>query len=551
MDEPVMTLRQMIAIAAAALLSACAASAQQSAGGNPIVKTPAGAVSGLSEGGLNAFKGIPYAAPPVGEARWKPPAPLAPWSGVKQANDFGAACIQPVSRGNIYASDIGALSEDCLTLNVWTPANAKKAPVFVWIHGGALRTGSSKESLYEGARLAREGLVVVSINYRLGVLGYFAHPELSAESKTGVSGNYGLLDQIEALRWIKRNIASFGGDPDNVTIAGESAGGLSVMYLLASPQAKNLYAKAVAQSAYMISTPELKQNHHGEIAAEATGTRIAAALKASSITDLRAMDAAKLDATAGAAGFAPFGVVDGQVLTRQLVDTFDRGEQARVPLMAGFNSGEIRSLTMLAPPLPKSAEDYERVIRERYGDLAGDFLKVYPAGNMQETMFAVSRDALYGWTAERLAKKQAAAGAPSYLYLFDHSYPTAEEAKLHAHHASELPYMFGNLTRTPPLWPTIPATSAETTLSNQMVSYWASFAKTGKPVAAGAPDWPAYGAGGAYMLFQDTPKASGPLMPGMYALHEQVVCRRFAAGTVAWNWNAGTVSPPLPPKGNC
>src|SRR5262249_110775 len=152
----------------------------------------------------------------------------------KPATDFGPACIQPVSRGNIYASDLGALSEDCLTLNIWTPANARKAPVLLWIHGGSLRTGSSKETLYDGARLAKEGLVVVSINYRLGVLGYLAHPELSAESKTGVSGNYGLLDQIESLRWVKRNIAAFGGDPDDVTIAGESAGGLSVMYLLAS-----------------------------------------------------------------------------------------------------------------------------------------------------------------------------------------------------------------------------------------------------------------------------------------------------------------------------
>ncbi len=200
----------------------------------PVVHAPVGAIAGRAEGAVNVFKGIPYAQPPVGAARWTPPRPVADWRDTREAMDFGPACVQPPSPpGNLYGDTPARMSEDCLSLNIWTPTDAKKAPVFVWIHGGALTTGSSSESVYDGARIARQGgVVVVSINYRLGVLGWLAHPALSAESADGLSGNYGLLDQIEALRWVRRNIAAFGGDPANVTIAGESAGGLSVMYLM-------------------------------------------------------------------------------------------------------------------------------------------------------------------------------------------------------------------------------------------------------------------------------------------------------------------------------
>jgi para-nitrobenzyl esterase len=239
----------------------------------PVVNAPAGAVEGDTTGSVLVFKGLPYALPPVGSARWKTPVAMPPWSGVRDAKRFGPAFVQPKSRaGSIYADDYEAMSEDCLTLNVWMPKGARNAPVFVWIHGGSLTTGGSSESLYDGKKLAERGVVVVSINYRLGALGYLALPQLSAESAEGISGNYGLLDQIEALRWVKRNIAAFGGDPANVTIAGESAGGLSVMYLMASPPARGLFAKAIAQSAYMISTPELKQARFGEQAAEAIGS---------------------------------------------------------------------------------------------------------------------------------------------------------------------------------------------------------------------------------------------------------------------------------------
>jgi len=533
-----------LAAVAFAILAASCASDQSGATGALTVKAPAGAIEGVAEGKLRVFKGIPYAAPPVGDARWKPPSPARPWSGVLKASGFGPACIQPKAQGTgIYTQDLGALSEDCLTLNIWTPASARKAPVFVWIHGGALRTGSAKETLYDGTSLASRGVIVVSINYRLGVLGYLAHPQLSSESPEGVSGNYGTLDQIEALRWVQKNIDAFGGDPKNVTIAGESAGGLSVMYLMAAPPARGLFAKAIAQSAYMISTPELKVEKFGAPSAEASGVALAGRLGASGIAGLRAMDAQKLSDAAGAAGFAPFGAVDGKILPRQLVDVFDRGEQARVPLLAGFNNGEIRSLTVLAPRPPASSAEYEATIRNRYGDRAAEFMRLYPSSNMQESVFATSRDAMYGWTAERLARKQAAAGAPAFLYLFDHGYPAADSAGLHAFHASELPYMFGMLDRTPPNWPKIPATADEAKLSDAMVGYWTSFAKTGRPSAPDQPDWKAFGQSGAYMYFGANPEARTNLYPGMYALHEETVCRRRAKGNQAWNWNVGLASP--------
>lgn len=516
----------------------------------PIVNTPAGALEGRPDGALSVFKGIPYASPPVAEARWRPPTSLPRWSGVRPALEFGPACTQPTPRDTgIYANDLRPTSEDCLTLNIWAPADAFRAPVFVWIHGGALLTGSSKEALYDGARLAAHGIIVVSINYRLGVLGFLAHPDLSAESPLGISGNYGLLDQIEALRWIKRNIGAFGGDPSKVTIAGESAGGLSVMYLMAAPDARGLFSKAIAESAYMISTPELKQSRFGAPAAEQAGANLAAALHAPGIAALRAMDPQGLTDAAAAAYFAPFGVIDGHVLPRQLVDVFDRGEQARVPLLAGFNSGEIRSLTFLAPPAPASPTEYERIIRERYGDLAEEFLRLYPSSNMRESILATTRDALYGWTAVRLVAKQAALALPSYLYLFDHGYPSADAAALKGFHASELPYVFGTLTQTPPHWPKIPATREETALSAAMLDYWSSFVRNARPRAANQPDWLPFGSTRDYMDFTDAPHPSVNLYPGMYALHEEAVCRRRANGELAWNWNVGIISPRLSAAG--
>ena len=513
----------------------------------PVIVTATGPVQGVREGTVRVFKGIPYAGPPIGEARWQPPRPARDWSDVRKTTEFGPACVAPTRRfTTIYTTDIAPFSEDCLTLNVWSPADAKNAPVFFWIHGGALTNGSSKEAMYDGTRLAQTGMVVVTINYRLGVFGFLAHPELSAESPLGISGNYGLLDQIAALRWVQANIEAFGGNPSNVTIAGESAGGLSVMFLLASPEARGTFSKAIAESAYMVSMQELKEEHHGTPSAETAGERLAAALNMPDIAAMRSMDAQALADGAAAARFLPMGTVDGKILPRQLVDVFDRGEQAPVPILTGFNSGEIRSLTVLAPPPPASAEEYESTIRDRYLDLADEFLRLYPSTNMQESIYATTRDALYGWTSERLVRKQTELGVPSFLYLFDHGYPAADEAGLHAHHASELPYVFGNLDRTPPKWPKIPDTAEEKRFSAAMVGYWSSFARDGHPTAEGEPDWPAYGHNRAYMLLGKNPQPSIHLFPGMYELNEAVVCRRRANGQIPWHWNVGLVAPPMP-----
>ena len=518
-----------------------------SAGSGPVVDAPAGKLEGQLNGKLRVFKGIPFAEPPVGQARWKPPSPMPRWAGVREATEFGPACYQPtVKIQTVYSRGPLPMSEDCLTLNIWTPADARNAPVFFWIYGGALTSGASREEMYNGARLAARGIVVVSINYRLGVFGWLAHPELSAESPKGISGNYGLLDQIEALQWVRQNIRAFGGDPENVTIAGESAGALSVMYLMAAPPARGLFAKAIAESAYMISTPELKQRRFGSEAAEASGTRLATALHRRDLAALRAMDAQTLADAAPAAGYAPWGTVDGQILSRQLVDTFDEGGQAPVPLLAGFNSGEIRSLLALAPRPPASAAEYERAIRERYLDLADAFLKLYPGTNVRESVLATTRDALYGWTAERLVRNQAALRMPSYLYYFDHGYPAEDSAGLHAFHASELPFVFGTFESTPANWPKIPATPRETSLSDAMIGYWTGFARTGKPKAENQPDWPAYGSTRSYMAFTDAPHPSEYLLPGMFELNEEVVSRRRASGDTAWNWNAGVASPKIP-----
>jgi para-nitrobenzyl esterase len=469
------------------------------------------------------------------------------WTGVRKAIDFGPACLQPKPQlSNIYTRNPMPMSEDCLTLNIWTRIHADKAPVFFWIYGGALVGGANREETYDGAHLAAHGIVVVSINYRLGVLGWLAHPELSKESPLGVSGNYGLLDQIEALQWVKRNIGAFGGDPSNVTIAGESAGALSVMYLMSAPPARGLFARAIAESAYMISTPELRKATFGSPSAEESGVKLATALHAPDIAAMRAMDADKLSLAAPAAGFAPWGAIDGHTLLRQLVDVFDKGEQAPVPLLAGFNSGEIRSLRILAPQPPANAAAYETIIRDRYLDLADEFLRLYPGTNMQESILATTRDALYGWTAQRLVRKQTALGQPSFLYFFDHGYPAADAAGLHGFHASELPYVFGTFDSTPPLWPKIPETPQEKKLSDAMIGYWSSFARTGRPQAANEPDWPSFGSTGSYMAFEEAPQPSDHLLPGMYEFNEEVVCRRRAAGDIAWNWNVGLYSPKNP-----
>ncbi len=502
--------------------------------------------AGTADGG-RVFKGIAYAQPPLGANRWRPPAPAGAWSGVRDATQFGPACVQPaLPASSLYADPPPKMSEDCLSLNLWTPRAARKAPVMVWFHGGSQTFGYTGSPLYDASGLAARGVIVVTVNYRLGVLGYLALPELSAESPHGSSGNYGLLDQIEALRWVQRNITAFGGDPTNVTIFGESAGAMSVVQLLASPVARDLFQKAIAESGGMPTLPELKTATHGLPSAEALGQTVAKAVKAGDLASLRAMDAEALTNAAYAAKYPVWSTVDGWVLTRQTVDTFDRGEQARVPTLAGFNGDEIRAL--FKPPVPPDAKTYVADIRQRYGDLADDFLRLYPPTDVDGGVQTAMRDGTFGWGMERLAVKQTAAGAPAYLYFFDHSYPAARARGIGAFHGIEVPYVLGSIGKPgPAAWPAAPDTPVERRLQDAAGDYWTNFARTGSPGTSMGVAWPRYGTTARYMAFKDQPAPASDPTHGAYALHEEVVCRRRAAGDQSWIVNIGVGASPLPP----
>lgn len=535
------------AITLAASLVMTTAVAAQTA---PIVSVRQGKVAGeVHPNGMRVFRGIPYAQPPMGELRWKPPVEAAPWNGTRDAKLSGDACVQPLSAPtSIYFDAPPKMSEDCLTLNLWSPKAAKKAPVMIWIHGGSLVSGYGSSAVFDGEKLAAQGVVVVSINYRLGILGYLAHPSLSAESPNKVSGNYGLLDQIEALKWVRANIASFGGDPANVTIMGESAGGLSVNALLATPLARGLFSKAIAQSSYLVSTPALKEKTRGTPSQEQVGQLASAAFSAPDAKALRAIPAETLVNTAVKLGYSPWLTIDGYVLTKQLVETFDAGEQAAVPLLAGFNSGEILSIRPLAPAAPADRAEYEKTIRANYGELADTYLKIYPGSDLEGSVVSATRDAIYGWTAQYQVKKQSELGQPSYLYYFNHSYPAADALKIPAFHAAEVPYVFGQVgsgAKLPPKWPEIPDTATEIALSDAIIGYWTSFAKTGKPVAKGQPAWQPYAADAAFMEFNIKPVPGTNLLPENYALQNEVICRRRAANE-PWLSNIGVAAGQIP-----
>jgi para-nitrobenzyl esterase len=518
-----------------------------------IVRTTRGALAGQSlPGGVTAFMGIRYAEPPIGNLRWKPPVAAAPWPGVRPAINSGAACVQVRSApDSIYGRDLSLMSEDCLFLNVWRPAHASNAPVMVWVHGGSLRTGDSANPMHDGSALARKGVVLVTLNYRLGVLGYLAHPRLTEESPHGASGNYGLLDQIEALRWVRQNIPAFGGDPDNVTLFGESAGALSIIELMTSPVARGLFHKVILQSGYLVSNPELRRSRFGLPSAHDTGEWLARELGAADLAGLRAMDAKALVERAAAAGFDPQATIDGWVLPRQILECFDRGEQAAVPMIVGFNEGEVRSLrAIFLPPLPASTAEYESLVRSIYADLAPTYLARYPASDIQQSALAAARDGFYGWSAERLAQDQTRRGLPAYLYFFAHRYPAQEALHLEAFHASELPYVFGRIGMPdgwPDLWPRPPDDPHERALSEAIMTYYTSFARCGVPSAGGSDAWRPYGDDHAFLELGASPRAMRHLLPGMFELHEQVIARRRASGTQHWYINVGLTSPPVPP----
>lgn len=506
-------MKSIISLLAPALFVFNVAMAQQ----NPQVTVANGTLEGtIDSTGVHSFKGIPYAAPPVGDLRWKEPQPAANWSGVRKADHFGHNAMQKNVFGDMsFRSD--NMSEDCLYLNVWAPANAagKKLPVLVYFYGGGFVAGDGSEPRYDGESLAQKGIVSVTLNYRLGVFGFMAHPELTKESPHHASGNYGLLDQNAALRWVKANIAAFGGDPDHITIAGESAGSIAVSAQMASPLSKDLIAGAIGESGAMIN-PTLPAIPLEE--SEKGGLKIAEKEDAKSIADLRAIPAAQLleDASKpGMPGALPglSETVDGYFLVKPIVATFEAGEQAHVPLLVGWNSGEMpyQALLQAAPP---TVANYTDKVKSLYGDQAAEVLKLYPATTDVEAAKAATElgsDRFIVYSSWKWSDMQTKTGGhPVYRYMFSRVRPPLQGGGVAglaggvikggaaapapppvpykaAVHASEIEYALGNLASNKfYAW-----TPDDYKASATMEDYFANFIKTGNPNGKGLPKWDA------------------------------------------------------------
>ena len=451
------------------------------------VATTAGLVEGVREGSVEVYRGLPFAAPPLGELRWRPPQPPAPWTGVRRADAFAPACLQ--TGVSMPGETPPRTSEDCLYLNVWTPAHRAGAhlPVIVWIHGGGYANGSTAMPLYAGDRLARRGVVVVSLAYRLGPLGFLAHPELTAESPHHVSGDYGLMDQVAGLQWVRANIAAFGGDPTRVTIAGQSAGSMSVSLMLASPLAQNLFQRAIGQSGGVFEPLQLAPGYLLPNA-EKDGQAYAASLGASSIAELRRRPAA--DLLGGKAGLVSHPVIEPYVLPESPYEAYRAGRAANVPILVGSNAEEARSLVDLKPV---RAASFEADLQAAFGPLPPAIMAAYPHATDAEARLArahLERDLRFGWDMWAWARLQAAAGRTAYAYHFEAEppFPAASvRAGWGASHFAELWYMFDHLDQEPWAW-----TPADRRLAEAMSRYWTNFAKTGDPNGPGMPRWPAF-----------------------------------------------------------
>jgi para-nitrobenzyl esterase len=453
------------------------------------INVDGGLISGVKStaGNVISFKGIPFAAPPVGELRWKAPQPVERWMGIKKCDAFGPSPMQPkpVPFG-VYTKEFlipeQPISEDCLYLNIWTKNNQnEKKPVFVWIYGGGFVTGGAGVPIYDGEALAKKGIIFVSINYRVGVFGFLAHPDLTKESPDKASGNYALLDQIAALRWIKRNIASFGGDPGNITIAGQSAGSMSINCLVASPVAKELFNKAIAESgSLMVANPMLKTNtlHN----AEEQGVKLAAAAHANSINELRKITAA--DLMKFPAGYSP--IIDGYVLPKPVSQIFAEGKENKIPLLTGWNADEGFVFTF------KKKDAFRQAAIDKYGKDADEFLKYFPANTDEEAAHSqtkLSRDQIFAISGYKWAGVQSQEGkAPVYVYYFQHKLPaTPDFEKYGAFHTGEVAYALNNLKFLNRPWK-----PADHLVADQVSAYWVNFIKNGNPNDANLPAWPKY-----------------------------------------------------------
>jgi para-nitrobenzyl esterase len=486
------------------------------------VAVDGGQVVGLREGALRIFRGIPYAAPPVGGLRWRPPQPVASWTGVKQCLAYGASCPQDVAVED-SESLVETQSEDCLFLNVWTPAKSaeERLPVMVWIHGGGFISGSGSLPPMYGRRFSgTENVVLVSVNYRLGVFGFFALPELSAESPQGVSGNYGLLDQNAALQWVRRNIAAFGGDPRRVTIFGQSAGGQSVIAHLVSPLNRGLFARAISESARyqdhgvgIWSTVSLAEQ---ELEGSALCKTLGVAPGPRTLASLRKIPADILvTATAPAPSPLPLlfvqppqpsfqPVVDGYVLPDEPWRLLSQGAWARVPLLIGSNQDECAMWTSSVKP--QAADAVATAARRRVSWYAGPDWPVldaqFPVADNGGLLPATSRlmTALeFNAPARYTARTVATQGVPAYLYYFSRVPPGKGQS---AHHSAEIPYVFDSLN---PAKAVGQPESADLALASRMADYWATFAATGDPNAPGQPRWPRYDPAADVLLRLDAP----------------------------------------------
>lgn len=463
-----------------------------------------------ADSSVRVFKGVPFAAPPVGNLRWRPPAPVQPWEGVRKADTWGTRCMQGEMFGGPLISREERMGEDCLYLNVWSPAEIPdgKLPVLVVFHGGGFAAGSASEPRTDGEWFARQGIVVVAPNYRLGVFGFLAHPELTAESNGRGSGNYGMLDQVAALEWVRDNIAAFGGDPDNVTINGESAGSMSVSALMASPLSKELFHKAIGESGAFFVSPSDGMALKTLADKEQDGARFAISVGADSLADLRAKPADELLAAVmktGGWGYSPG--LDNHFLPEPVSAYYEAGEQARIPLLAGWNSSELGMSIALNPEKPDVAA-FGAELAKQFGNKANAAAAVYPANDDDEAMQSaadLASDLFISYSTWKWIETHLeTAEAPVYRYRFDRVLPDDPASRFGALHAVEIEYAFNTLATKPSAWRPVDFEIAEV-----MSTAFANFVRTGNPNGPGIPHWPEFGADGKVMYF-DVDTRSGP-----------------------------------------
>ncbi len=478
------------------------------------VRTETGLVSGVpgASDDVRVYKGIPFAAPPVGDLRWREPRPASHWEGVRKADEFSPVCMQQ-QRGPAAASG-PAPSEDCLYLNVWTAAKSasERRPVIVWTYGGAFTGGAGSLAMYNGEALAKKGAVVVTYNYRLGIFGFLATPELTKESSHNASGNYAMMDMAAALRWVQKNIANFGGDPKRVTIDGESAGSMLVSAMVASPQGKGLFARAMGQSGAWMGVSIGKMTTHAQ--AEENGQKMMQTLGASSIAELRAKPADELLKNARG-GFAI--IVDGWMVPEDLSIIYENHKQNDVDVLVGSNHDEG---TFFSRPGSGNAEQFSGTAKRRFSDMADAYLKLYPASSDTEagaSQLAAFRDE-FGWQMREWAQLQSERGkAKAYLYYFTHVPPSAPgQPSRGATHTADLAYMFDNQP------PNVMWTDVDKKLADTMSSYWVNFAATGNPNGKGLPEWPAYSEkkGAKNIVLGDTVMVGQGIDPAMLAFYD-------------------------------